>query len=498
MEARTHQKPVSFDLQAAIESGLPIPIDIVQPTTARVRHKVRGLGFRERKLLQGLVDWLGVMACVSIIFGQSSRDYDKAEMYFSLGVISVLWFFFADAFDTYSLPNVPSRFRVLYATTQLLVAVGVSYIVLSWFAGGFLPIIRPRISEFFTASLLLIPLLLLHWIVARLLLHAPLRRRIAIVGANYDGYEMLQALSRHSRSYEFVGYFDDAPASGSDEKWVSGHITRSTSILPLLCDASELDQILLANPQQTTELLYNLSLCHERGIQITPMFALYQDLMGRLPVSHLGDAWYAALPANVKHTTRPYKIAKRMLDVCLAVVGLVMTTPLIPLVALAIKLDSPGPVLFKQVRVGRGGKLFKIVKFRTMRQDAEASTGAVWAQNKDVRITRIGRFLRKSRLDEIPQLWNIIVGDMSFVGPRPERPEFDEQLEREIPFYRARRAVRPGLTGWAQVSYGYGNSMLDALRKVEYDLFYIKRESLYIDLLILLRTVSVVLRLGGK
>jgi lipopolysaccharide/colanic/teichoic acid biosynthesis glycosyltransferase len=147
--------------------------------------------------------------------------------------------------------------------------------------------------------------------------------------------------------------------------------------------------------------------------------------------------------------------------------------------------------------VCRGGKLFKIVKFRSMRQDAEQGTGAVWAQKGDPRITRVGRIIRKSRLDELPQLWNVLVGDMSFVGPRPERPEFDEKLEQEIPFYRARRAVRPGLTGWAQVRHGYGNTMLDALRKVEYDLYYIKNDSVYLDTLIMLRTVAVVLKLGG-
>jgi exopolysaccharide biosynthesis polyprenyl glycosylphosphotransferase len=215
-------------------------------------------------------------------------------------------------------------------------------------------------------------------------------------------------------------------------------------------------------------------------------------------VSHLGDDYYVALTANIKATARTYRVVKRVMDMALALLMLLVTSPVLPLIALAIRLDSSGPIFFKQVRVGRGGKIFKIMKFRSMRQDAEANTGAVWAIDGDSRITRVGRFLRKSRLDEIPQLWNVLVGDMSFVGPRPERPEFDEELEREIPFYRARRAVRPGLTGWAQVSYGYGNTLRDALRKVEYDLYYIKNESLYLDLLIMLRTVSVVLKLGGK
>jgi exopolysaccharide biosynthesis polyprenyl glycosylphosphotransferase len=228
------------------------------------------------------------------------------------------------------------------------------------------------------------------------------------------------------------------------------------------------------------------------------MFALYQDLTGRVPVSHLGDDWYVALPAHVKKNARTYLLFKRICDFAMALMALVLSAPVMPLVALAIKLDSPGPIFFKQMRVGVGGRVFRIVKFRTMRQDAEKNTGAVWATDHDPRITRIGRFLRKSRLDELPQLWNVLVGDMSFVGPRPERPEFDEELEHEVPFYRARRAVRPGLTGWAQVSHGYGNTMFDALRKVEYDLYYIKNQSLYLDLMILFRTIAVVLKLGGK
>jgi exopolysaccharide biosynthesis polyprenyl glycosylphosphotransferase len=248
---------------------------------------------------------------------------------------------------------------------------------------------------------------------------------------------------------------------------------------------------------QTGPLVRTLSLLHEQGTQITPMFALYQDLTGRVPVSHLGDMSFVALPANVKSTARTYQVVKRWFDFTLALVVLLLAAPLFLLIALAIKLDSPGRVFFTQVRVGRGGKAFRIIKFRSMYSDAEAATGAVWAASYDRRVTRIGRFLRKSRLDEIPQILNVLRGDMSFVGPRPERPEFDEELEREIPFYRARRAVRPGLTGWAQVNHGYGNSLQDALRKVEYDLYYIKNESPYLDLLILLRTVAVVLKLGG-
>jgi len=160
---------------------------------------------------------------------------------------------------------------------------------------------------------------------------------------------------------------------------------------------------------------------------------------------------------------------------------------------LAVKLDSKGPVLYRQRRMGRGGSEFYCYKFRTMREDAEADTGATWATDDDPRITRTGRFLRVTRLDEIPQLWCVLKGDMNFVGPRPERPEFVERLSREIPYYGVRHAVRPGITGWAQVQYKYGNTSEDAREKLQYDLFYIKNASIGLDLLIWFQTVKIVL-----
>jgi exopolysaccharide biosynthesis polyprenyl glycosylphosphotransferase len=174
-------------------------------------------------------------------------------------------------------------------------------------------------------------------------------------------------------------------------------------------------------------------------------------------------------------------------------VGLLLTLPLLPFIVLAIKLDSSGPVLYHQERVGLGGQHFYCHKFRTMRRDAEADTGATWATDDDPRVTRVGKFLRVSRLDEIPQLWCVLKGDMAFVGPRPERPEFVAWLNQEIPYYGIRHGVRPGITGWAQVQYKYGNTLEDAREKLQYDLFYIKNGSLGLDLLIMFQTIKIVL-----
>jgi exopolysaccharide biosynthesis polyprenyl glycosylphosphotransferase len=188
-----------------------------------------------------------------------------------------------------------------------------------------------------------------------------------------------------------------------------------------------------------------------------------------------------------------FRLVRRGSNFSLALLGLVFSLPLLPFIMLAVKLDSPGPVLYRQKRVGKRGVTFYCYKFRTMRQDAEADTGATWATDDDPRITRVGKFLRMSRLDEIPQLWCVLKGDMHFVGPRPERPEFVEWLSKEIPYYGVRHVVRPGITGWAQVQYKYGNTLEDAREKLQYDLFYIKNASVGLDILIVFQTIKIVL-----
>jgi sugar transferase (PEP-CTERM system associated) len=191
------------------------------------------------------------------------------------------------------------------------------------------------------------------------------------------------------------------------------------------------------------------------------------------------------------------EIIKRLFDIGASLAGLVLSLPLMLLAALAIKLESPGPLLYRQARLGQNGCVFILNKFRSMRPDAEKDTGPVWSAQQDPRITRVGSFLRRTRLDELPQLYNVLVGHMSFIGPRPERPEFVAELQKQIPYYIERLAVKPGLTGWAQVKYQYGSSVEDAVEKLQYDLYYIKNLSLFLDLLIVLNTVQVVLFARG-
>lgn len=231
--------------------------------------------------------------------------------------------------------------------------------------------------------------------------------------------------------------------------------------------------------------------CRMSGIPIFDGVTFYEALSGKILVEGTLPSWL--IYSDGFHRHRWTRLAKRTLDVLFASAGLVLSAPLMALIALAVKWDSPGPVFYTQERVGQKEKSFRIVKFRTMVHNAEKLSGPVWAGERDPRITRVGRVLRKLRLDELPQFWNVLRGDMSFVGPRPERPVFVQALKKRLPYYGERHTVKPGITGWAQVNYPYGASEEDALKKLEYDLFYVKNCTVLMDLYIVLKTVQIVL-----
>ncbi len=254
--------------------------------------------------------------------------------------------------------------------------------------------------------------------------------------------------------------------------------------------------VLTMDAPPSAELLRALVRARERGVLVWPGAAFYAALSGRVPLEHLSAADWQILLATPP--PRPlYAALKRALDVLVALLGLLLFALILPLLAALIALDSRGPIFFRQARVGQGGRIFHIVKLRTMIPDAERGIGPQWARRDDPRATRIGRWLRRARLDEVPQLFNVLRGEMSLVGPRPERPAFVQELERAWPVYRLRHIVKPGITGWAQVQYHYGHTPADARVKLEYDLYYLLHRSPRLDALIVLRTVSQVLRLRG-
>jgi exopolysaccharide biosynthesis polyprenyl glycosylphosphotransferase len=236
----------------------------------------------------------------------------------------------------------------------------------------------------------------------------------------------------------------------------------------------------------------------ERGVEVTRMPILYEEMTSRVPVEHLESDWVIRSFVDQVRVRGTYELAKRLMDIAGGLVGTLMFLLILPFTALSIILESGFPIFYSQERLGKGGAVFRIYKFRTMKQDAEADGEAKLAAENDPRVTRVGNFLRRTRLDEMPQFLSVLRGEMSLVGPRAERPELVAQFQKQIPFYRARLLVKPGLTGWAQINYGYVANVKETSVKLEYDLYYIKHRTFNLDFTIVLRTIGTVLRRTGR
>ena len=331
--------------------------------------------------------------------------------------------------------------------------------------------------------------------------HKPVR--IAILGDG-TGKEFLYSLLAESPDFCVAALLDSDTGqnnSSADRRDLPAKdlnvITRE-EVISFFQEHSVDMVVLAASAPLSAEAYKKLSEIKMTGVDIQELPYFCEKTFGKIPVYHVNDSWFIAEPIwGVRKVTYNEK-GKTFADKILSSFFLLLALPVILFVSLLIKIDSPGPVIYCQKRVGKEGRVFRLYKFRSMRTDAEIN-GAVWAKENDQRVTRVGRFIRKCRLDEIPQFWNVLKGDMSLVGPRPERPEFEEELIRKIPYFSLRHAVAPGITGWAQVSYPYGASIEDAVEKLQYDIYYIKNLSLFLDLLILVKTVKIVLfRRGAR
>lgn len=328
-----------------------------------------------------------------------------------------------------------------------------------------------------------------HELYRQLLTLPRFSKRVLIFGVGPLAEKIRGAMSLCSNNYGFAGYArpDQDVVTVSEEE-----ILGDAPQLEALVRAHRIQKLIVAVTERRGVLPVGpLLRCKLGGVDVMDAPTFYEQVCGKLLVENIQPSWF--IYSDGFCVTPFLRFQKRFLDLIFSLTGLLLSFPLWPVVALLVRLDSPGPVFFKQPRVGENNRLFNVLKFRTMRNDAEKDTGAVWAVKNDPRVTRVGNFLRKSRLDEIPQLLNVLKGDMSFIGPRPERPEFVNQLEQKIPYFSKRHFMKPGVTGWAQVCYPYGASDEDALEKLRYDLYYIKNYSLWLDFLIVLETVKVVL-----
>jgi exopolysaccharide biosynthesis polyprenyl glycosylphosphotransferase len=316
-------------------------------------------------------------------------------------------------------------------------------------------------------------------------------RRVLVVGAGSSGITLVELLQGLEISpFHIVGLIDDDTDKHGKEFHGVEVLGGSSQLEELIIEEEVSDIIVAILGPMNGEMFQALLDAQERWVEIIRMPVLYEELLGRVPIHHLESDWLLRSFVDEVRVSSLYLIGKRLLDILGALAGLFVLFIVFPWVALAILLESGRPIFFRQSRLGQGGKSYELIKFRTMWQDAEADGVAQWAHDGDPRTTKVGRILRKLHIDEFPQFINVLVGNMSLVGPRPERPELVDWLEKEIPFYRARLLVKPGIGGWAQVNYGKGGSVEGSAEKLEYDLYYIKHRSMMLDLWVIFRSIG--------
>jgi len=325
------------------------------------------------------------------------------------------------------------------------------------------------------------------------------RRRILLIGAGKAGQTLAELYQTEgTRSFNIIGFIDDDRQKV--RKTFHGlPVMGSSDQLLQLIDAYRISDLVVAINGEIRGATFQTILdAQERGVDVTRMPILYEEMTSRVPVHHLESDWIIRSFVDELRVSGFYELFKRIIDILGGIAGLLILSVSFPFLGLAVLIDSGFPVFYSQTRLGRGGLVFKIYKFRSMNQDAELDGGSRTTLENDPRVTRVGNFLRKTRLDELPQFWNVLRGEMSLVGPRAEIPELVTEYQKQIPFYRARLLVKPGLTGWAQINYGYVASVTETAVKLEYDLYYIKHRTLSMDFQIILRTIGTVIRRTGR
>jgi len=357
----------------------------------------------------------------------------------------------------------------------------------------------PRIAV--GAFLVIASILTLGWraIYIRLYTSSGLMRRVLIVGAGKAGHSLAGIYSKlNPPPFNLMGYIDDDPRKQG--KLIQGFrvFGSSEKLLDIIDDMNISDIVVAINGEIKGETFQTILDAQERGLEVTRMPIMYEELTQRVPVEHLESDWVIRSFVDQVRVSGTYELSKRLMDVLGAVFGCLIFAFVFPFVSLAILLESGFPIFYSQTRLGKGGKVFRIFKFRTMKQDAEEDGIVKMAEENDPRVTRVGNFLRRTRLDETPQFLSVLRGEISMVGPRAERPELVADFQKRIPFYRARLLVKPGLTGWAQINCGYVANVRETIVKLEYDLYYIKHRTISLDFNIILRTIGTVLRRTGR
>lgn len=426
-----------------------------------------------------------------------TRDFLIEQLYW-FPILTALWVVSAvlnGLYDTAVTANLRNSARAL---TQAIALLLVAYLLVYFLSS---PGELLRRFVFYFIGMSFVALGAWRFVYTVYLGKAPFQRRAILVGSGIASSTAAQTVRTLSNPhYHVVGFVNEQVLNRQDAAEKDGMAPLgSTEDLPELARLMGASEVIVTSMDSLNEsLVRSLVDCQEQGVQVTPLPVVYEEITGRIPLDMVSHGWLSVLPMSHASTGVIFPLTKRLIDVTLAAVGLLGVLALLPVVAVAIRLDSPGPIFYGQDRVGKGGRRFRAYKFRSMAISPDDVEQPLWTERGDIRVTRVGRILRSTHIDEFPQFLNVFKGDMSAVGPRPERIELAEQFDRAIPFYRLRHSVRPGMAGWALINQGNTSSVQDAWMKLEYDLYYIKHQSLWLDLVILLKTFVDAMTFRGR
>lgn len=409
-------------------------------------------------------------------------------------LLPFVWLFLL--IELYDVHRAGSRSKTIRGVT-LAALIGLGLYLLLFFFSEPRSLPRRGVAGFFAAA----TVLTLGWrfLYIQIFTAPRFMRRVLMVGGGRGGQILLKIINDlWPPPFFLVGVVDDDPEKVNTEIEGVPVIGSSENLLDFVAEERVSDMIVAISGEMHGSMFQSLLDAQERGVEITRMPKVYEELLGRVPIQLLEANWILRSFVDEARVSGFYEFGKRLVDIGGGLLGVAVFLLMLPFVALAIVLDSGRPIIYAQTRYGRGAQPYRILKFRTMRQDAEPDGRPQWAKEDDERATRIGRILRRTHIDEWPQFINVLKGDMSLVGPRAERPELVELFEKHVPFYRARLLVKPGITGWAQINFGYASTIEETITKLEFDLYYIKHRNMIMDILILLRSPATMISFRGR
>lgn len=460
----------------------------------------KGIHFEvsERKILLKIIDlvvvFLGLYGLgLFVEFEYIIVSKDNSIALLLLGVYVTV---FGTIFELYDL-KAASKLDTTFKNVVITTATVVLFYLLTPVLSPYLPEERLQIVYLFLTVIVSI----LTWrLIYIYLIESPrFYKRVLLVGELSNIDDLVQALDTSDPNYKIVGFINSEILTSEPQKSSGLKQFENQDFIEII-ESKKISEVLVASFKTesiTPEVYKDLMVLLERGFKIRDYSQVYEELLQKVPIQFVGKDFYKYFPFSRSNENQLYIIFQRTFDIIISILGLVVGFLLIPIVLLGNLIANKGPLFYSQKRVGRNRKLFKIIKLRTMVVNAE-NDGIKWAKKNDVRITKFGKFLRRSRLDEVPQFYNVLKGDMSIIGPRPERPFFVNELSQVIPYYETRHIIKPGLTGWAQVNTRYGSSVDDSLTKLQYDLYYIKHRSMFLDISITIKTLSTILYYRGQ